>query len=305
MINKGLIIIGFSGMMGSALVKKVEKDKRTLYLINQSGIFKKEWNQDKELLDSNSHNNKTLKDIFSKSSECIYLVNSYPQNISLEDIINGQFYTNIFLTGYFAKIAVETKIERFILGSTTALYYIFTKGLEEVDENTPLKIPDNFILNQRNSYGLSKYMAEEMVKKIVPQERLLILRFDNFFGIGAKDSTIIPKFIKQISEGKDIEVFDWMRGFIYEDDVADMILKTRNEKKNGLANIFNPKNTIHLFDLALLIKSFFPGSTSKISVNNQIKEPCLKFNSIHNNYLNYSMTSLREGIKRIIKKHGK
>lgn len=300
-MKKDLTIIGFTGTIGSALVKELEQKNRRLFLINRKGIYKKEIDSlQKELVSEDPYNYDALKNIFLKSSECICLINSYPQDKSLTETILGEIQTNACLVGFFAKIAAETEIERFILTSTTAMFYVLGDREEEINEDSALKIPDNFILDKRGSYAFSKYLAENLVKKIIPTERLLILRIDNIFGVGSKEFTIIPKFIRQILDGENLEVFDWTRSFIYLDDVVKVLLDVLNKREiTGVLNICNPENTIRLCDLANLIKKFFPNSPTAISINNNTKEPYLKFST---KYLpNFSLTSLEEGIEKIIR----
>ncbi|NQU83651.1 MAG: NAD(P)-dependent oxidoreductase [Parcubacteria group bacterium] len=303
-MEKGLIITGFSGTVGSALVEKLEKNERTLYLVSRGGIFEKKYNEDKKILYSNPYDLEALKIIFLQSSECIHLVNCYPQDKSLNETILEEMQANTHSAGFFAKIAVEAKLERFILASTTAMFYALNDGVENIDEDTALKVPDNFVLDRRSSYALSKYLAEELVKSIIPAEKLLTIRIDNIFGPGAKENTIIPKFIQKISSGENIEVFDWTRSFIYIDDLIKILTDVLKKKEmNGVLNICSPEGAIRLCDLASIIKTFFPNSNSIISINDKVREPHLKFCTKYKYSSVLAMTSLKEGVEKIIKKH--
>lgn len=301
-MSKSIIIAGFTGTIGSALVKELQKRNRGLFLINRNGIFKKEANcQESVKISNNSCDYATLVEIFKKSKECIYLISSYPQDKELDETIVEEFDVNTHLAAYFAKIAEESKLERFIFVSTSAIFYLLGGLTEIIDENSLCSIPDNFILNKRGSYALSKYLAEKMVAKNISDNHLLTLRLVNIFGREDKETTIIHKFISKIKNGEQLDVYDWSRNFIYLDDLVRVIINIlEDEKLRGVVNVFDDKNTIRLFDLASLIKEFFPTSQTKILINREVKEPYLRFKTKNNHLYNFKMTPLKDAIQEII-----
>lgn len=316
-MNKALIITGYTGTVGSALLKRI-KDKKRLFLVNRKGIFKKEIGKEEELICKNPYSKEVLRNIFLESDTCVHLINLYENGVcEEEELIQKHFKTNVLSALYFSKLAKETNLDKFVLASTTGIYYFFSKDTE-VNEETLLEseelenlvykdLGSGFLspdlikkLNPRLSYVFSKLLAEKIVKSILPEDKLLILRFANIFGGNNQEGTIIPKFIEKIKNNENLEVYNWTRNFIHIDEIVESIILSLEKNLTGIRNVINAEGSFSLVNLTKIIKELFPESSSEISVNDKIMEPNIIFKTLFNDFEKRKKINLKEGIKKYL-----
>lgn len=144
------------------------------------------------------------------------------------------------------------------------VHFIFPSSFLVYKED-PVKKPINEEKNQtipKNHYGLTKLLAEEVIKFYSRTEdiKVAILRIANVYGPVLKSiSTSVPNiFIEGIKNNKAITIKgdgQLVRDLIYIEDVADAFIKTiNNQKKDSLImNICTGKAT-NIIDLAKMIE---------------------------------------------------
>jgi nucleoside-diphosphate-sugar epimerase len=106
------------------------------------------------------------------------------------------------------------------------------------------KINENFQLQPRNNYGLSKLKCEALLANNYRKFKndTYILRFSNIYGSvvdGAKKS-VIKTFIDNIKDGKAINIYgdkEQKFDFIYINDVVEALLLAGHTKTSGLTTI--------------------------------------------------------------------
>ena len=146
---------------------------------------------------------------------------------------NSLQYTmdNVYGTHVLLQAAKEYgKIQRFIHFSTDEVY-------GEVDIEHP-GCHEKSLLNPTNPYAATKAAAEFLVLSYYHSFKLpiIIIRCNNVYGPNQYPEKLIPKFIKLLSEGKQLTIHGngmTRRNFIWVEDVAiavDTILR------NGLIN---------------------------------------------------------------------
>lgn len=101
-------------------------------------------------------------------------------------------------------------------------------------------INENHPTNVNNPYALSKKSGEEicLFYQEIFNVPVSIVRPFNVYGPGQNEMFLIPEVIQQLKVGKSIKVKDLSpkRDFIYVDDVAGIILKILETKKQGIFN---------------------------------------------------------------------
>lgn len=90
-----------------------------------------------------------------------------------------------------------------------------------IDENHPVK--------PNNPYALSKHLAEQACEfyALYRGVKVTILRPFNVFGPGQNATFLIPKIIKQVTEGNSISIHDLnpKRDFLYIDDLIQALIQ--------------------------------------------------------------------------------
>jgi GDP-4-dehydro-6-deoxy-D-mannose reductase len=96
-------------------------------------------------------------------------------------------------------------------------------------------ISEKIIPEPNNPYALSKRLAEQvcMFYKKHMNVDVTIIRPFNIFGPGQNELFLIPHIIRQVKEGKAIEVKDVhpRRDYLYIDDLIDLLVKTIEQPK--------------------------------------------------------------------------
>ena len=162
------------------------------------------------------------------------------------------------------KCCVENKIRKLVFASSAAVYgdYDF-----EINENTRM--------NPQSPYGKSKVLAEKEIEKFSRKFNIdaISFRMFNVYGKDDKQSGVISKFIKNVSQDESIVINGdgkQTRDFISIDDVVfafDCAIKNIDAKRGQAYNVATGKS-ISIKELAeLIIKK----SGKKIQVEHKEK----------------------------------
>ncbi|MDC0343249.1 NAD-dependent epimerase/dehydratase family protein, partial [Alphaproteobacteria bacterium] len=164
---------------------------------------------------------------------------------------------NINGTKNVIEAAISNNIKKFIFASSSEVY---GEPIEKI-------VSERSITQGKTVYSISKLAAEEYLKAACLNSRnkfkAITLRYFNTFGPYQIGAFAIPKFIKNVSEGKDIIVNgsgDQLRSYCYVEDTAKGTVLALNHlyktsKRYDYFNIGNPSNKINIKDLAKKIKS--------------------------------------------------
>jgi nucleoside-diphosphate-sugar epimerase len=101
-------------------------------------------------------------------------------------------------------------------------------------------ITEDSVPMPNNPYALSKRMAEELCEFYAKfmSVNVNIVRPFNVYGPGQPEEFLIPLIIKQVKEGRQVEVKDLFprRDYIYIDDVVECIVKAMDRPGFGVYN---------------------------------------------------------------------
>lgn len=124
------------------------------------------------------------------------------------------------------------------------------------------------VVQRESLYVVSKYFGEILSEYYQKKfnKNIIILRISAPYGPGQVKNNVIPIFIKNALENKDIQIFGTgkrTQDFIYIDDVARAFLAALKSNCNGIYNIASGQS-VSTLGLAKIILKNFPESKSKI-----------------------------------------
>lgn len=202
------------------------------------------------------------------------------------------------------KLSKNTGVKRVFFSSSSEVY------------GEPVEFPQNEIttpLNSKLPYAIVKNLGEAFLKSYYKEHGLnyTIFRFFNTYGPKQSTDFVLSKFINAALKHEDITIYgdgSQTRTFCYIDDNIETTLKClRNEKYiNDVVNIGSDKE-ISILQLASLVKDI-TRSSSRIVHLPALKEGDMfrrqPDNSKMKKLLNKELTSLQDGIYKILSKWG-
>jgi UDP-glucose 4-epimerase len=244
--DKTLLITGGTGSFGHAVLRRFLNTG-----IKEIRIFSRDEKKQDEM--RNRFKNDKIKyyigDVrdFNSISDAMAGVDYVFHAAALKQVPSCEFYpmeaikTNTIGTENAVKAAVANKVKKFILLSTDKAVY-------------PV-----------NSMGMSKALAEKI---IVAKSRNLtnsdtILCATRYGNVMASRGSVIPLFIDQIKEGKDITITDpnMTRFLMSLDEAVDLVLYAFNNAENGDTFVQKaPASTIR--DLAQAVIELFDAKSN-------------------------------------------
>ena len=163
--------------------------------------------------------------------------------------------------------SISNKIKNFILASSSEVY----------GEPLEKKVNEKSITQGKTVYSISKLAAEEYLKAacINKKNKLkgITLRYFNTFGPFQIGAFVIPKFINNMTQGKNLVINgtgNQIRSYCFVEDTArGTVQALKFLYKNNISyeyfNIGNPSNKISIKDLANKI-SKYNNSSKKIKI---------------------------------------
>lgn len=248
-----IAVTGADGFIGSHLVKnlmKIKKIKVYPFKRNRYSLFR-----------ANS-----LKGLVKNKDIIVHLA-----GVSIQSDLVEMYKINVLGTVNLLEAArlYGKKDSRFVFASSFAVYEAATNQL--LDELKTKILP-------RNHYGISKFLAEEIIKFYGGEKlKFAILRLANVYGPGAKPNyiSVVATFVDNVLKDRPIIINGdgrQARDFIFVDDVVRAITAAINYPKNDsfLVNICSGKATT-LIDLVKLIEEIC-GKKANIKYNPLSKE---------------------------------
>ncbi|MFB6457676.1 NAD-dependent epimerase/dehydratase family protein [Chitinophaga sp. Hz27] len=216
----------------------------------------------------------------------VYIVSAFIRTGTLSDEDREQLYkVNVEMV---ARICRRFSNARIILCSSVSVY-----DLE------PGIISENSSIGGLNEYGISKRWSEKIVAA-TPNHA--IVRFSSIYGKGMNPGTIIPAYIDQATEKKEIVVFgkgERLQNYLHVQDAVNYLIAAANHNKNEIL-LACATESVSNRALAELIAS---QTASTVTFNGNDHALSFRYNnSTTNQELNYRpIISLSEGIKEMIK----
>lgn len=262
---KNIIVVGGAGFIGSHLCEKLVEHNKVVCIDNLiSGnieniedLFNKKnfqfLNKDARHFSNKSKLNKIFKD--NVISEIYYLASIASPKLYLMHPLET-IGANIYGLKNFLDIA-NIHRSKFFYSSTSEVYGHSLK-IPFKEENCGLVETTS----ERGVYDETKRVGETIVMTYNRKFRLKtkIVRIFNTYGpkMGAKDGRVIPTFINQCLNNKDITIYgdgSQTRSFCYVDDMVTAIIKSMASKYPLPINVGNPLHYYTIEQVARKIKS--------------------------------------------------
>ncbi len=244
--NKTLLITGATGSFGNAMINKVLNLKP-----KEIRVFSRDEKKQEDLRES--LNNKKIKFFIGdtrqidsleepmKGSDIVFHAAALKQVPSCEFYPMEAIKTNVLGTENSIKMAIKNKVKNFILLSTDKAVY-------------PI-----------NSMGLTKALAEKVLVSLSRQLKSseTILCATRYGNVMASRGSVIPKFVSQIVNKKDITITDpeMTRFMMSLEDSINLVIHALNNGNQG--DIFvqkSPAATIK--DIAHALKKIYKSNVS-------------------------------------------
>ncbi len=218
------------------------------------------------------------------------------------------FDINVNGTYNVLESCVETKVEHFILASSSAVYGQPDRNpIEETDDVKP-----------RNSYGVTKLAAEELTKNFsatYPQLSYTIARLFNVYGEIGNGRFAIEMFVSQVLRGENPIVFGdglQKRCFTHADDIGSGIVAILKSPvaRNKTYNLGSPNDVVSIKELAQRVIDVL-ALDKGLSINFNTTRAPAKEKEIVESYANISAANqdfaympkitIDEGLRRLAK----
>lgn len=308
MPDKNYLVVGHKGFIGNNLLKKLEKNKKNIYLISRK-IDKK-----------NKKKNEFSYDVFNDFRWFKHLKNDMTIfflafDNDLYKLENDKNYLNnvINFCISFNEYVIKKNLKINLIFTSTATIYGVTKNKELIDENCE----DNPI----SIYDLSKLYFEKIFKYFLKESdiKFVSLRLSNIYGFNStnkqKNRGFLNKMIHNCIYKKKINIYGTgnnLRNYLYIDDLVDALLITAKKIKKLKSREFLLCNEMsHSFNE--VVKIISANLNRKIKIQNKKYSskihPIEKRSFIGNNSLFKKKTGwkplikLNVGIDKIIKQN--
>jgi nucleoside-diphosphate-sugar epimerase len=296
--SKRIMITGSSGMIGTRLCEKLIEKKYNIICIDRRN---NSWNSqiNKSTIKINLLDRDKVLDLELDDIDLIIhlAANARVYNLVIDPL---QAQENIQTTFNILEFARINKIKRIIFSSSREIY---GNSCENPHAEKFIDID-----NCESPYAASKLSCESLIISYHKCYGIdfTILRLSNVYGMYDETDRVIPNFIRQAYQNKNLIVFgDKIADFTYIDDTIDgiiMSIEKYHKSKNTSFNIAYGQG-VSIISIAEQIISYF-NSDSKILVMENRTGELLKYIadiSKAKTILNYDpKTSIREGVCKTI-----
>jgi len=236
--NKIILITGAAGSIGSELARQCAKfNPALLVLLDQAESplheleleFNEKTNLKKhEVVIGDVRNKERMQNVFNTfKPQIVFHAAAYKHVPMMENNPSESILTNILGTKTVADLAVEFKVEKFVMISTDKA------------------------VNPTNVMGASKRIAEIYTQSLgkISQTKFITTRFGNVLG---SNGSVIPRFKKQIEEGGPITIThpDITRFFMTIPEACQLVLEAGCMGKGGEIFVFDMGQSVKIVDLA-------------------------------------------------------
>lgn len=236
--HKTILITGAAGSIGAELARQCAKfNPSSLVLLDQAESplheLELEFNENgvtckHEVVIGDVRNKDRMRNVFSTfKPHIVFHAAAYKHVPMMENNPSESVLTNILGTKTVADLAVEFKVEKFVMISTDKA------------------------VNPTNVMGASKRIAEIYTQSLgkTAQTKFITTRFGNVLG---SNGSVIPRFKKQIEEGGPITIThpDITRFFMTIPEACQLVLEAGCMGKGGEIFVFDMGQSVKIVDLA-------------------------------------------------------
>lgn len=257
-----IVVTGGAGFIGSHLIDRLLKEGHNVTNIDNFDPFYHESIKQKNIkghfgYDKYSLHEVDIRDkkaldkiILADTDVIVHLAAKAGVRPSIEDPISYQ-EVNVAGTQNMLEVAREKGIKQFVFASSSSVY--------GKNPNVPWK-EDDVVLQPISPYASTKVSGELLghVYSHLYDIRFLALRFFTVYGPRQRPDLAIHKFLRLMSEGKEITLYgdgSTRRDYTFIDDIVDGVIATI-DYKDSMYEIINLGNnqTVELLELVKVIE---------------------------------------------------
>ncbi|MGN8224832.1 NAD-dependent epimerase/dehydratase family protein [Gracilimonas sp. BCB1] len=260
--KKNIVVTGGAGFIGSHLIDRLLTEGNTITNIDNFDPFYDETIKRKNIKGHLEYDTYSLHEVDIRDKEAldeaisntadviVHLAAKAGVRPSIADPIAYQ-EVNVAGTQNMLEVAREKDIKQFVFASSSSVY--------GKNPNVPWK-EDDAVLQPISPYASTKVSGELLghVYSHLYDIRFLALRFFTVYGPRQRPDLAIHKFLKLMSEGKEITLYgdgSTRRDYTYIDDIVDGIIASieYNDSMYEVINLGN-NQTVELLELVEAIE---------------------------------------------------
>lgn len=279
-----ILITGSSGLVGTNLVKRLEKEHTIIHASRREGVDLRDYASVKELFTSTKP--EIVYHLAANSSEArgqISPVDMTQRNLGI--------FVNVLAE------AINTKVKRFIYTSSVAVYGEANVPYMEDGPTIP-----------KDVYGVNK-LAAELILKIMAKVygfEYVIFRPHNIYGPGQNmnDPTknVVALFMRLLMEGKPYKLYGegkMCRAFSYVGDVVDVFVEALEPRFANKTMNVGAEHHISIKELSDMIQEItgIQGTPEMLPGRKQEISMFLADHTLQNNLIKYRNTPLKTGLQ--------
>ena len=272
--NKKIFISGGAGVIGTAIVEKLDKLGAKLFVCDLKPRPK---NFLKNIMYRQGDLNFITKNEIEhfKPEYFFHLAATFERSEESIEFWNENYEHNLRLSHHLMNIFKEIKsIKKIIFASSYLIYepelYTFKQKPHEI---VHLKESDS--IYPRNTCGAAKLFHEIELRFIqnFPQTEFDIVSARIFRVYGKNSKDIISRWVRTLLKNEEITLYNEENSFdyIYADDVAEGLIKLAEKKIKGIVNLGNG-NSRKIEEVVDILKKHFPKMKTRIIESNVLYE---------------------------------
>jgi nucleoside-diphosphate-sugar epimerase len=231
-----ILVTGANGFVGRALIRSLKKTQHEIYALDL------EYKKDYLPVVSKQFYVQDITREFSIDQSFDIVFHLAACNLTHVGKTHYQTYYDVNVQGT-KNLIKSSKIKKFVFLSTTKVYKIKGKEIDELSPVSPL-----------SSYEKSKLEAENICRQYFSYDDLTIFRSVNIVGEGQAEKAVIPIFFKNAMSGRPLEIIDSGKTkaqLLYIEDLvyAFMHILANNDVGYGIVNLAG-EETIEIRELA-------------------------------------------------------
>jgi UDP-glucose 4-epimerase len=281
--NVKVIVLGYTGFIGREIYKLL-KNRVKLIGMSSSDVDLTRWDSVKNI--SNNLDNNTILIM------CSAIIRD------VEDSLNS-FHNNLMMSINISRLLHIIRVKKLVYFSSGAVYGETMNNINIIEETE---------LNPVSYYGIAKYTSELILQKMAKEIELelLILRPSSVYGTFNKKEKYRPAgFIKDIIEKREITLWgdgSELRDFIFVEDVAKLAVQGSLSGLSGVYNIASGYQHSFKSIIDLLMHEMPISFRIKNKQRSKLKvDQAYNITKLRNAFPDFEMTTIKEGIKKIIK----